>query len=769
MESLAKLALKELPLRDKIQAAQQFPHLLPLPITDREYRRQAVLRMRAKHGNLYEGVPLPTFVEGGRVRKVPKKNLFGIYVGGRLHSTHPTRKQAKQMLGSGPPFTTPLELRQQSQQPLKLPHLPPEIIKNIYEMNPTPAQERPKIRKEISRLTELLHSRFDEGVYDKSIKDKIDTLNDIIKNPGNFQLHKKREKLKQQNKLTGERKRHTEYIVTSNETDPMYGLGKIGAGEKRKANPSDQTLKDAIQNIMTDLNMTTQQKIEQIRKILAELQVEEVTEEMAKNNLGPKPPPPPPPSGPGITVGSGKKKLRIKGGFTPSNYNQLVNFNPPPIQEEDEGFDEEDEAAFLDEAIGWITATYRDITQDQAQTILESPQFLNAIDEAFPDAVGQITLADALQEFNNSLSDEQKRAIIDNLRPRTRKRSEDEDTSNKKSKGPGPGPGSSGQIAAGKPGRLWMFGGMENPSDEEDPFVGEANIPQEEAQAIQWSVTNMPSMTNDEMRRILTTPEFIAEIMSATPGAAGELDYANALYEFNNELTPAQKRRVLTRTSLRIAIRTLHLDEPSTKKQKKDDGPDPGSSQKIASGKPLHRPPLPKRPPLVKSGKVKQKIRNIIESNGLGPAQETQLINSIMTELRGQAPVGSGKVGGRYQIRKVRNQPCYQVKNIESGKIHSTCTTKAKAKAQVRLLHGIEGNVGGMDPPPHQADPAPITTTVAWLERNLTLPPGEAENIIFHPFFRRITRTNTVPNACHKFNQLNDAGKLALYQAFREG
>ena len=126
--------------------------------------------------------------------------------------------------GKGP-FTAPLELRQQSQQPVKLPHLPPELIQKIYEMNPTPAQERTKIRSEIRRLTELLHARFDEGVYDESIKDQIDVLKDILKNPGNFQLYRKREQLKQQNKLTGKRDPHTEYIVTSNETDPMYGLG----------------------------------------------------------------------------------------------------------------------------------------------------------------------------------------------------------------------------------------------------------------------------------------------------------------------------------------------------------------------------------------------------------------------------------------------------------------------------------------------------------------------------------------------------------------
>jgi hypothetical protein len=43
-----------------------------------------------------------------------------------------------------------------------------------------------------------------------------------------------------------------------------------------------------------------------------------------------------------------------------------------------------------------------------------------------------------------------------------------------------------------------------------------------------------------------------------------------------------------------------------------------------------------------------------------------------------------------YSIRKVRNQECYTVKNIETGKIHSKCTTRKKAEGQVRLLQSIE-------------------------------------------------------------------------------
>jgi len=38
-----------------------------------------------------------------------------------------------------------------------------------------------------------------------------------------------------------------------------------------------------------------------------------------------------------------------------------------------------------------------------------------------------------------------------------------------------------------------------------------------------------------------------------------------------------------------------------------------------------------------------------------------------------------------YEIVK-KNEKCYEVKNTESGKIHSRCTNEKKAKAQVRLL-----------------------------------------------------------------------------------
>ena len=43
-----------------------------------------------------------------------------------------------------------------------------------------------------------------------------------------------------------------------------------------------------------------------------------------------------------------------------------------------------------------------------------------------------------------------------------------------------------------------------------------------------------------------------------------------------------------------------------------------------------------------------------------------------------------------YIVRKVRNQDCYEVKNKETGQVHSKCTTRRKALAQVRLLHALD-------------------------------------------------------------------------------
>jgi len=43
-----------------------------------------------------------------------------------------------------------------------------------------------------------------------------------------------------------------------------------------------------------------------------------------------------------------------------------------------------------------------------------------------------------------------------------------------------------------------------------------------------------------------------------------------------------------------------------------------------------------------------------------------------------------------YAIRKVRNKECYKVININTGTIHSKCTTRVKAQSQVKLLNAIE-------------------------------------------------------------------------------
>ena len=43
-----------------------------------------------------------------------------------------------------------------------------------------------------------------------------------------------------------------------------------------------------------------------------------------------------------------------------------------------------------------------------------------------------------------------------------------------------------------------------------------------------------------------------------------------------------------------------------------------------------------------------------------------------------------------YKLFKIRNKDLYKVVNSKTGKIHSSGTTKDKAKAQVRLLENIE-------------------------------------------------------------------------------
>lgn len=45
-----------------------------------------------------------------------------------------------------------------------------------------------------------------------------------------------------------------------------------------------------------------------------------------------------------------------------------------------------------------------------------------------------------------------------------------------------------------------------------------------------------------------------------------------------------------------------------------------------------------------------------------------------------------------YTIRKVRGRPCYRVKNRKTKRVLAKCTSKTKAKKQVRLLHAIDHN-----------------------------------------------------------------------------
>ena len=45
-----------------------------------------------------------------------------------------------------------------------------------------------------------------------------------------------------------------------------------------------------------------------------------------------------------------------------------------------------------------------------------------------------------------------------------------------------------------------------------------------------------------------------------------------------------------------------------------------------------------------------------------------------------------------YTIRKVRNKNCYSVRTRKSKRVMAKCTTKEKAKKQVRLLQAIKYN-----------------------------------------------------------------------------
>lgn len=45
-----------------------------------------------------------------------------------------------------------------------------------------------------------------------------------------------------------------------------------------------------------------------------------------------------------------------------------------------------------------------------------------------------------------------------------------------------------------------------------------------------------------------------------------------------------------------------------------------------------------------------------------------------------------------YKIRKISNKRCYKVYNTKTKKVYAKCTTKEKAKSQIRLLMAIEKN-----------------------------------------------------------------------------
>jgi hypothetical protein len=45
-----------------------------------------------------------------------------------------------------------------------------------------------------------------------------------------------------------------------------------------------------------------------------------------------------------------------------------------------------------------------------------------------------------------------------------------------------------------------------------------------------------------------------------------------------------------------------------------------------------------------------------------------------------------------YTIRKVTNKPCYRVKNKRTKRVFAKCTSKRRAKKQLRLLRAIQYN-----------------------------------------------------------------------------
>lgn len=45
-----------------------------------------------------------------------------------------------------------------------------------------------------------------------------------------------------------------------------------------------------------------------------------------------------------------------------------------------------------------------------------------------------------------------------------------------------------------------------------------------------------------------------------------------------------------------------------------------------------------------------------------------------------------------YRLRKVNGKSCYRVTNKRSRKVFAKCTTRSKARRQLRLLRAIENN-----------------------------------------------------------------------------
>ncbi len=45
-----------------------------------------------------------------------------------------------------------------------------------------------------------------------------------------------------------------------------------------------------------------------------------------------------------------------------------------------------------------------------------------------------------------------------------------------------------------------------------------------------------------------------------------------------------------------------------------------------------------------------------------------------------------------YATRKVPNRKCYKVYNRRTKRVFAKCTSKNKAKKQIKLLHAIENN-----------------------------------------------------------------------------